>query len=470
MIDTVPELITEAALRFPDRDAIRAAPAAIGYRALEAAITESAARIRSLSLAGRRVGLLLPNLPGFPATLYGALHAGASVLLLNPLYSRREVAEYLADAGVTTVVTVSALQGLIPEEIRSVLLDGHNASEDTGTTVPAKPMDGEAVVIYTSATGGWARGARLSHGNLAANARSTVEAMQLLPEDRVVAALPWSHAFGLTVSMNAPLSVGAAVIPVERFNPLRVLELFEGEQATVFCGVPAMYLALLAAAERRGAPRHRLRLAICGGAPLPVAVAHRWEEVFGLALREGYGITEAAPVCLFNRPDRPNRPGTMGFPFPGVRISVRSETGDAVPDGEVGELCVAGPNVFGGYVGEQGRSPRDFWGDYLRTGDLVSVEPDGAVRFRGFHKAMFTRSGFNIYPRELARVLEEDPRIARVEVRPVPDFAKENEVALVVHPPPGGTLAEDTVRQLCRERLAAYKQPGTITIQTSETS
>lgn len=470
MADTVPELITEAALRLPDREAIRAALAAISYRAMEAGIADSAARMSALGLAGRRVGLLLPNLPEFPATLYGALRAGASVVLLNPLYSRREIAEYLANAGVSTVVTVSALQHLIPDGVRSLVLDGPDASEDTGETDPAIPIsgeiDGEAVVIYTSATGGWARGARLSHGNLVANARSTVEAMQLVPEDRVVAALPWSHAFGLTVTMNAPLSVGAAAIPVERFHPLRVLELFESEQPTVFCGVPTMYLALLAAAERRGVPRHKLRVAVCGGALLPVAVAHRWEEVFGLPLREGYGITEAAPVCLFNRLDRPNRPGTMGFPFPRVEVSVRDEAGEPVPDGKVGELCIAGPNVFGGYVGEGGRSPRDFWGDYLRTGDLVSLEPDGAVRFRGFHKVMFTRSGFNIYPRELARVLEEDPRIARAEVRPVPDFAKENEVALVVHPSPGAALTEEEIRQLCRERLAAYKQPGTITIQT----
>ncbi len=196
-------------------------------------------------------------------------------------------------------------------------------------------------------------------------------------------------------------------------------------------------------------------------------MAHRWEEVFGLPLREGYGITEAAPVCLFNRVDRPNRPGTIGLPFPGVEVSIRDEAGDPVPQGEVGELCVAGANVFGGYIGENGRSPRDFWGDFLRTGDLASREPDGAVRFRGFRKIMFTRSGFNIYPRELARVLEEDPRIARVEVRSVPDFTKANEVALVVHPSPGVTLTEDEIRQLCRERLAAYKQPGTITIQTS---
>lgn len=398
MVDTVPELITEASRRFPEREAISSASGAIRFGELESEIAGFAARLTTAGLAGQRVGLLLPNLPAFPATLYGLLRAGASAVLLNPMYSRREVAEYLANAGVGTVVTVGVLQRLIPAGTRTLVLNGPIASQDTDLREPAKRPPGEAVVIYTSATDGWARGAGLSHGNLRANALSTVEAMQLVPEDRVVAAPPLSHAFGLTVTLNAPLSVGAAVIPVERFHPLRVLDLFEAEQPTVFCGVPAMYLALVAAAERRGVLRHNLRVAICGGAPLPVAVAHRWEEVFGLPLREGYGITEAAPVCLFNRVDRPNRPGTMGLPFPGVEVSIRDEGGDPVPHGEVGELCVAGPNVFGGYIGEHGRNPRDFWGDFLRTGDLVSVEPDGAVRFRGCRKIMFTRSGFNILP------------------------------------------------------------------------
>jgi long-chain acyl-CoA synthetase len=276
MVDTIPELITEASRRFPEREAIRTAAGRISFRALESEIAGFATRMVTLGLTGQRVGLRLPNLPGFPATLYGLLRSGASALLLNPMYSRREVAEYLANAGVSTVITERSLQQLIPVGIRALVLDGPIASQDTEPREPAKRPRGEAVVIYTSATDGWARGAGLSHGNLVANALAAVEAMQLVPADRVVASLPLSHAFGLTVTLNAPLSVGAAVIPMARFHPLRVLDLFEAEQPTVFCGVPAMYLALVAAAERRGVPRHNLRVAICGGAPLPVAVAHRW--------------------------------------------------------------------------------------------------------------------------------------------------------------------------------------------------
>jgi long-chain acyl-CoA synthetase len=322
----------------------------------------------------------------------------------------------------------------------------------------------EAVVIYTSAMNGWARGARLTHRNLAANLLSTNEAMQVGPGDRVIALLPLIHAFGLTVTLNAPLSQGASVIPVDRFHPVRLLDLLESSAATVLCGVPAMFTALVAAAERRGSPAHSLRLALCGGAPLPEEVSARWEPLFGLPLREGYGITEASPVCLFNRTDRPNRPGTMGVAFPGVDVTLRDPRGEVVPQGETGELCVAGPNVFPGYAGDAGRDPAVFHGEAFRTGDLAVADQDGSVRFRGCLKEMFTRSGFNIYPRELERVVQQDPRIFRAVVTAIPDPAKENEIALSVVPAPGAELDEEAVRQVCRDGLAAYKQPGRISI------
>lgn len=459
---TLAQMLAAAARRFADRTAVHTGTRRVSFRELDAAASEFARRLHPLGLDGRRAGLLLPNVPEFPACFFGILRAGAGVVLLNPLYSPRETAEYAADAGVDTVVTVRALSPLLPANCRAVLLDAPLGFPDPNVSGAAAAA--EAVVIYTSAMDGWGRGARLSHANLLANLRSTVQAMQLVPDDRVVAALPLIHSFGLTVTLNAALCAGASVIPVDRFNPVRMLEMFEAEQPTVFCGVPAMYLGLLAAAERKGVPAHRLRVAICGGAPLPHGVAERWQSVFGLPLREGYGLTEGAPVCLFNRVDRPNRPGTLGSPFPGVAVSVRDAHGTPVPTGRTGELCVAGANVFEGYIGDTGRDPRCFWGDAFRTGDLASEEPDGTFRFRGIRKAMFTRSGFNIYPREIERVLEQDPRIGRAEVRAVPDPARENEVALVVHPAAGASLSQEDVQRLCRAQLAAFKQPATISI------
>lgn len=474
MTHALDTLLLAAAADHADRDAVVGA-APVRYVALAARVAALADQLRDAGVEGGRVGLLLPNVDGFPVALYGLLRAGASAVLLNPLYSRREVAEYLADAGARACLTIEPLAELLPDGLPRLLLDpatGGAAGGFSRRPLPAGPAEGgidppdrEAAVIYTAAMDGWARGARLTHRSLAANLFGVREAMALRPDERVLGLLPFIHAFGLTVTLTAPLSAGAAVVPVERFHPVRVLDAMERTGATVMCGVPAVYLAMIAAAERHGVPRNRLRLAICGGAPLAPEVARRWEDTFGLPLREGYGLTEGSPVCLFNRGDRPNRPGTMGVPFPGVDVTIRDEQGGVLPAGEVGEICVEGANVFAGYVGDGGRDPRHFHGAAFRTGDLGSEEPDGAVRFRGVRKAMFTRSGFNIYPREIERVLREDPRIAEATVTAAPDPAKENEVVATVVPAPGASLTEEDVRALARERLAAYKQPGRIVLE-----
>lgn len=474
MADLLPQLFDRSAAAHPDRTAVIAASGDWTYAALDAAAADAAAAFAALGLRGRRLGVLLPNSAAVAPVLLGALRAGASATLLNVLYSPREVAECLADAGIDTVVTVEPLLALLPPGTRALRAEA-GAGRLTLGDAPGGPLPraaapehwtgapaDEAAVIYTAAQHGRARGARLSHRNLAANARATVEAMRMVPDDRVIAALPLMHAFGLTVTLLAPLAAGAAVLPVERFNPVRMLDLLEESGATVLAGVPSMFLALIAAAERRPAPRLALRVAICGGAPLPAGAAARWERVFGLPLRQGYGITEAAPVCLFNRVDRPNRPGTMGVPFPGVAAGVFDEAGAPLPAGEVGELCVRGDNVFDGYVGDD--APPELRDGWLRTGDLAAARPDGSFRFHGVLKPMFTRNGFNIYPRELERVIGADARVRRVRVcaLPVPD--KENEIVVHVEPRDGAALGEDDVRSLCRARLAAYKQPGRVVL------
>lgn len=480
MSESLSRLFLQTAQRHSGRPAVVHPGGAATYGELARDVERFAGVLGSLGLAGRRVALLLPNLPVLPLALYGAWRAGCSVLMLNPLNSPREVEEYLRDGEVADVLTVESLRELLPRGARALLVDelprelrpadGEGERAMALADAPPPPPepaggDAEAAILHTSALDGWARGAVLSHRNLIANLRSTVEAMEIGPEDRMVAALPLIHAFGLTVGLNATLFSGAALIPVDRFHPGRMLDLLEQEGPTLFAGVPAMYIALLGGVERRGVPEHSLRVTLCGGAPLAPEVGARWEEVFGLPLRQGYGLTEAAPVCLFNRVDRPNRPGTLGSPLPGVEVTVRGPDGRALPPGEVGEICVRGDNVFLGYLGDGGRSPASFYGEWLRTGDLGTEEPGGVIRFRGILKPMFTRNGFNVYPREMERVLEADPRIAHAQVLALPDPVRENEIVLVLRPAPGAALGEEEVEALCRARFAAYKQPSRVLIE-----
>jgi acyl-CoA synthetase (AMP-forming)/AMP-acid ligase II len=171
--------------------------------------------------------------------------------------------------------------------------------------------------------------------------------------------------------------------------------------------------------------------------------------VTGLPLRQGYGLTEAAPVCLFNRPSQPNRLGTLGAHFPGVEVAIHN-----------GEICVRGENVFPGYVsgGEHGLQVNDGW---LHTGDKGTIDKDGVVTFTGVIKPMFTRNGFNIYPREIERVVREMPDVKSVVVRPIPDASRENDIALEI----AGAVAEEDVQRWCQARLSVYKQPSRIQIQ-----
>ncbi len=386
-------------------------------------LRRSAPLVRALS--GRRAAILLPTSSRFLVALAAADGRGA--VLVNPLAAPPEIAHQLHEADVGAAYTVSALAPRLPPELPHVLLDeapraahvtaagetreidlGAHAGLELAGDPAVEGRDEEAAIVYTSAMRGTPLGAVLTHANLLSNARATVEVATQDRHDHVLAVLPFSHLFGLVVSGATPLLAGGRVTTMERFVPPRALELIETDGITELVGVPAIYHALLGALERRGGALRAdaLRLCICGGAPLSVTLQERWFDTTGIELRQGYGLTEAGPVCLFNRLDLPNRGGTLGVPFPGVEVSIRSIAGDddgvpadiALParrPGEVGEICVRGPNVFRGYLrgGEAGLRRHGGW---LHSGDLGVLDTDGTVRFTGVHKAMFTRNGFNI--------------------------------------------------------------------------
>ncbi|MFL5574760.1 MAG: class I adenylate-forming enzyme family protein [Gemmatimonadaceae bacterium] len=431
------------------------------------------------ALAGRRAAILLPTSQQYVTAL--AASEGRGAVLVNPLAAPAEIAYQLADANVGAVFTNAALARHLPAGTPMVLLDeaprsarvvvaGASSDVDLGAHF-GLPLEGESgvagsreegAIVYTSAMAGTPLGAILTHRNLIANARSTIEAAGLSSADHSLAVLPFSHLFGLTVTGTAPLLAGARVTTMERFHPLKAVELLETLGITLLVGVPAVFGVLLSALERRGGRlrSEALRLCICGGAVLPADLQDRWLDATGVELRQGYGLTEAAPVCLFNRVALPNRRGTLGVPFPRVEVEIRDPRGDRVlAAGEEGEICVRGDNVSPGYVrsGEQGLAVRDGW---LRTGDLGVLNADGSVTFRGLLKPMFTRNGFNIYPRELERVVGAMPGVRAAHVRALPDPVREHDIALDV----SGDVTADEVKDWCEARLSAYKQPSAVRI------
>ena len=452
-------------------------------------LQRSAPLVRALT--GKRSAILLPTSPAFLTAL--AASEGRGAVLINPLAAPAEIAFQCRDANVGALFTTSAFAARAPNDVALVLLDdapraarviadGREREVDLGSHFglslegerDAPGRDEEAAILYTSAMRGTPLGAVLTHANLLANARSTRDAAANTADDHVLALLPFSHLFGLTVTASAPLLAGAQVTTMERFNPFRAAELLAGG-ITEVVGVPAVFMALLSAIERSGLQLRgsALRLCICGGAPLPRELQDRWADATGVELRQGYGLTEGAPVCLFNRVDRPNARGTLGVPLPGVDVAIFPPTkytdaanasagaiasgAEPLTDGEAGEICVRGPNVSPGYLhnGGAGLPRRDGW---LCTGDAGRRNADGTVTFLGVLKPMFTRNGFNIYPRELERVVCELPGVQRAEVVAIPDPSREHDILLRVT----GNVMKQDVERWCEQRLSAYKQPSVI--------
>lgn len=456
------------------------------------------------ALAGKRAAILLPTTPQFLTAL--AASDGRGAVLVNPLAAPAEIAHQLHDAEVGAVFTNAAMQDRIPSHLPRVLLDdapssalftspgGDEQRIDLGThfgldlegDADAPGRDEECAVVYTSAMAGTPLGAVLTHRNLLANATQTVEAAANTAEDHVLAVLPFSHLFGLTVSLVAPLMAGARVTTMPRFNPIAAVDMMERDGITEIVGVPAVFAAMLQAIARRGGRLNApaLRLCICGGAPLDVALQVRWEEATGVALRQGYGLTEASPVALFNRVSESNVLGTLGLPFPGVRVSIRdAATSMELPAGTEGEICVAGETVFRGYVGfgevggpgsmrpvpavarakSAGLRTLDGW---LHTGDRGRLRPDGRVEFTGLYKPMFTRNGFNIYPAEIEGVVGAMPGIMQVRAYALPDPTRENDIGLDITAT--STVSEADIKAWCEPRLAQYKQPSRITLSLTQ--
>ena len=451
-------------------------------------LQRSAPLVRALS--GKRAAILLPTAPQYLVAL--AACEGRGAVLVNPLASPLEIEYQCRDAIVGAVLTSTPFATRVPAGMPVVLLDeaprtarvvtpdrtqevdlgSHHGLSIEGER-DVRGRDEEAVIVYTSAMRGTPLGAVLTHANMLANARSTVEAVAQTTDDDVLALLPYSHLFALTVTGSAPLLRGARVRTMDRFNPVRAAELLS-DGVTEVVGVPAVFHAMLGAIERRGVDLRgsALRVCICGGARLPRELQDRWADVTGVELRQGYGLTEAAPVCLFNRVDRPNVRGTLGLPFPGVDVAIlppaeysaSRTTRDVgivapLPDGIPGEVCVRGENVSPGYLGASADGlPRR--GDWLCTGDEGQRNADGTITFRGVLKPMFTRNGFNVYPRELERAIGELPGVREAAVSPIPEPSKENDIRVRVR----GSVTEAAVRQWCEVRLSAYKQPSVIEI------
>ncbi len=490
------DLFAVALRRAPEAPALLSAagPAALSYAELFAAAGRLAAELRARGLRrGDRVALLLGNRPELAAAYLAALALGAPAVPINLAYRAREIAHILRDAAPRLLLTererrdaageavaeaaaeedatgagpeVLLVEDLVGWDGGAAGLAGLPGIAELSASPPVAGAD-PALLLYTSGTTGASKGAVLSHDNLLATVTGLLAAWGWRADDVLLLALPLFHTHGLVVGLTTALAAGAAVRLHPRFDAAAVLAGLEGGAATLFFGVPTLYVRLVAALRDRpaGAARadlSRVRLCCSGSAPLDPATFAAFHELTGHAILERYGMTETG-MLLSNLYAGERRPGSVGVPLPGVAVRLVDPDGADVAPGWQGELLVAGSNVFSGYWQAPEKTAESFLPDaagrlWFRTGDLGRQDPaSGAYTLLGRRHELIVSGGFNVYPREIEEVLAGHPAVREAAVvgRPHPEWG-EVPVAFVVLAEGG---AAEELQAFCRQRLAGFKVP-----------
>ncbi|PWG61635.1 AMP-binding protein [Spiribacter halobius] len=509
------EIFDRSCERFAERRAFTCMGATLSYARLDALSRAFAAWLQHEAglERGQRVAIMLPNLLQYPVALFGALRAGLTVVNVNPLYTPRELRHQLQDSGAETIVILEnfahVLEAVIAEtSVRTVVttrlgdllptpkgqlvnvvaryikrmvppwqIPGAIAMPGAlrrGAGLPLRDVplgpDDIAFLQYTGGTTGPARGTILTHRNMVANleqASAWLGDALREGEEVIITALPLYHIFSLLANCMTFIRFGGenVLVPNPRDIP-GFVRLLRTTRFTAMTGVNTLFNALLNHPDFAELDFSSLRLTLGGGMAVQRRVAERWREVTGCTLLEAYGLTETSPAACINPLDLEAFNGSVGLPVPSTDISIRDSEGNELGIGEVGELCVRGPQVTPGYWGRPEESADAFFeGGWLRTGDMARVDERGFVYIVDRRKDMILVSGFNVYPNEVEDVLVTHPKVLEAAVvgAPDPDHG-ERVCAFVVTSGPGVT--EEELIAHCREGLTRYKVPREIHFRT----
>jgi long-chain acyl-CoA synthetase len=468
-------ILTETAVRHPDRTALRLDETELAYAQLEDASARVAALLQGYGVRpADRVGIMLPNVPQFAACYYGVLRAGGIVVPMNVLLKGREVEYFLSDPGAKLFFAWhdfadAADAGAEAARVDRILVEPGRFEDLVGAAEPitevAEP-DGDqtAVILYTSGTTGNPKGAELTHANLRTNCTITAEELAgFSDEDVALGALPLFHSFGQTCGMNACVCLGATLTMLPRFDPGKALEIIQRDKVTVFQGVPTMYNALLHCERRDDFDASSLRLCMSGGSAMPEELMRQFEEAFGCIILEGYGLSETSPVASFNHPDRERKPGSIGTPIKGVEMKVVDDDGNDLPQGEVGEIVIKGHNIMKGYWNRPEATEEAITGGgWFHSGDMARVDGDGYFFIVDRKKDLIIRGGYNVYPREIEEVLYEHTAVQEAAVIGFEDEKLGEEVGAAVVLKKGEEVSADELCAFVKEQVASYKYPRRI--------
>lgn len=484
----------------PAKTAVVYGATRLSYAQVNGAANQVANGLKAAGIQkGDKVALSCLNIPYFPIVYYGILKVGATVVPLNVLLKRREIAYHLKDSDAKAYLCFQGTPQLpmgeegwagfnkvdacenfwlitadpaAPSPIEGIATLGQmmSAQQPTFETVQTDALD-TAVILYTSGTTGQPKGAELSHSNMVMNAFSVRDLFGHKADDVELIVLPLFHSFGQTVQMNAGFMSGHTLVLLARFEPGAVFQALQDEEVSIFCGVPTMFWALLNSPDADKFDLKKisstLRIGASGGASLPVEVIKGVEDRFNIPLLEGYGLSETSPVASFGRLDKPRKPGSIGVPIWGVEMRAVDGDGKPVPMGERGEIIMRGHNIMKGYYNRPEETAEAFKGGWFHTGDVATVDEDGYFYIVDRIKDMIIRGGFNVYPREIEEVLLTHPAISLVAVIGVPDEESGEEIKAFVVLKADAHATPEEIIAWSKSQMAAYKYPRFVEIRES---
>ncbi len=481
----------------------------ISFAEVDAESRKVGAYLQGKGLAkGARIALMMPNILQYPVAILGVLRAGYTVVNVNPLYTPRELEHQLKDSGAEAIIIIenfaTTLEAVIAKtNVKHVVvtamgdmlgLKGHIVNfvvRKVKKMVPAYSLPGSisfksmlaegaskslqpvsvqpsdvAFLQYTGGTTGVSKGATLTHSNILSNiaqnrAWLTPVLTNGVPDDMtVICALPLYHIFALTVCMMMGMDLGGnnILIPNPRDIPAFVKEL-KGKKMHLFPALNTLFNALMNNEDFRKLDFSSMLLSMGGGMAVQSGVAERWQQLTGRAIHEGYGLSETSPVASANRFDLQEYTGTVGLPLPSTEFAIRDDDNNDMPRGEVGEICIRGPQVMAGYWNRPDETAKVMSADgYFKSGDLGFMDEHGYTKIVDRKKDMILVSGFNVYPNEVEDVISKHPGVLECAAVGVPDAHSGEAVKLFVVKR-DENLTEDSVKDFCKDQLTNYKRP-----------
>ena len=514
-------ILADSARRFPERPALAWFGKHLSYRQLMEEVERFSAVLAALGVKkGDRVGLLLPNCPQYVIGYYATVRLGAVIVGNNPLYTERELSHQLTDAGIQVLVTLDQLYDKVaavrdhvglkevvvtgledympfPKNLLAPALVFKKTAKAEGRPWPPVPKDAPvkrwkdlmkgagaappvaevdaktdlAGLIYTGGTTGLSKGAMLSHYNLVANTHQGAAWFTDLKEgeEAVMCVLPFFHSYGMTVCMNVGLLKAGKLVLLPRFELEMVLKEVQKEKPTLFPGVPRIYIAINESPETKKFDLSSIRACLSGAAPLPIAVAEKFEQVTGARVVEGYGLTETSPITHANPIYGKRKAGSIGLPIPDTdcKLVDIDDPNKTPKKGEAGELAISGPQIMMGYFNKPEETDDMIREDkdgvrWLHTGDIATIDEEGYFAIVDRKKDMIIVSGFNVYPTDVEQVLYRHPKIEKVAVAGVPDSKTGEAVKAYVVLKQGENATAEEIIEWCRDEktgLTGYRVP-----------